>query len=159
MGLHRPRAGDGLTSATPGRILQHSVIDQAYQRLDRHAGTNNAGRKVDRRAIVGAGLGVRAWRPRPELEWVFWVQCLMSWALLQTLVASVSSRAAPEPRWPVSSFRDHRIEFAMVQASSRLHDFSAESDHDAVLRLPRSAVHVPTQRQAQSDGPRPQPRR
>jgi hypothetical protein len=42
-------------------------------------------------------------------------------------------------------FRDHRIEFAMVQVSSNPHDFSADIDPNVVLFPTRSAAHVPTE--------------
>jgi len=49
-------------------------------------------------------------------------ECLMLISQLprpQTLEASASPLAAPDPRWPVSLKQDHRIEFALCNQLSK----------------------------------------
>jgi hypothetical protein len=51
------------------------------------------------------------------------------------------------------SFRDHRIEFAIVQQSSTSSDLSADFDHHGALRRTRSAAYVPTESPAPAGRP------
>lgn len=65
--------------------------------------------------------------------------------LPRPLVASTFLVLLPNLGSPCPSFRDHRIEFAMVQRSSSLHDFSADIDAHVVRFQTRSAAHVPAE--------------
>ena len=51
-------------------------------------------------------------------------------------------RAAPEPRWPVPSSRDHRIEFAMVRQLNNPQDFHTDTDqvNELVARSERNLL-------------------
>jgi hypothetical protein len=70
------------------------------------------------------------------------------------LVTSALARAAPDPRWPVSSaFRDHRIESsAILQQQGHSHDLLPDLAHQFVPLLSRQPAYVPAELPARSAG-------